>query len=483
MKQRLITIITGIVIILFLFSFYKISKKNIAEITRLESIAQNDISMDNAKDNYKEYCAGCHGDQLEAFADRRWIHGNKPEDLKKAITYGYPDGGMSAYEETFSEQEIDGLVAYILDGIKNVERYNFDNNIKPGEIIKSEVIDFKLEVVMDNMDSPWGMAFLPNGEMLVTEKSGILYKRNKDGSRIEINGLPEINSRGQGGLMDIELHPDFDRNNILYLSFSKPKNIDGRELYTTAILKARLNNNSLVDQQIIFEALPYFPTNHHYGNRMVFDENGYMFFSVGERGRRDTNPQYLNNHGGKIHRIKDDGSIPEDNPFVDEPGAMGSIYSYGHRNPQGLIIDKKTGTIWEHEHGPKGGDELNIIEKGKNYGWPVISYGINYNGTPFTDITEKEGMEQPITYWVPSIAPCGMTQVTGNKYKGWEGDLLIGSLRFKYLNRCKIEGNKVVKQEMLLKNIGRLRDVEMGDDGYIYVSVERPGIIYRIVPI
>lgn len=441
------------------------------------------IQTSTAKENYAKYCAGCHGNQMDAFVDRKWIHGNSEDDLFKAIKFGYPDDGMSSFDTTFSDKEVNDLVAYIQDGIKNVDKYNFEAKFDADQVFESELFNYKLEKVMDGLDSPWGMAFLDNGDMLVTEKSGILYLKPKGKEAIKIDGVPKVQDRGQGGLLDIQLHPDFNKNRILYLSYSKPKMFGNKELVTTAVLKAKLENNKLVEQEIIFEAEPYLPTHHHYGSRLEFDKQGYLYFSVGERGRRDENPQTLSNDCGKIHRINDDGSVPDDNPFVNTKGAEASIWSYGHRNPQGVSMHPVTGQIWTHEHGPRGGDEINIVEAGKNYGWPVISYGINYNGTTFTDITEKEGMEQPLLYWIPSIAPCGSAFVTGDKYKGWEGDFLVGSLRFQYLDRCKIEDNNVVHQEMLLKNVGRLRSVEMGTDGYIYVGVERPGVIYRIIPV
>lgn len=252
---------------------------------------------------------------------------------------------------------------------------------------------------------------------------------------------------------------------------------------TTAIMRAKLEGNRLTQQEDIFVAAPYLPTRHHYGSRLQFRTDGYLYFSVGGRGRREDNPQSLDNHCVKIHRITDDGGIPEDNPFAGQEGAMASIYSYGHRNPQGVTIHPETDDIWAHEHGPRGGDELNCIQKGLNYGWPVISCGINYNGTTFTNKTEMEDMEQPVIYWVPSIAPSGMAFVSGDRYPGWEGSLLVGSLRFKYVNLCRMEGNKVVEEEKLLKNIGRVRDVRLGPDGFIYVAVETPGYIFRLVPI
>lgn len=233
----------------------------------------------------------------------------------------------------------------------------------------------------------------------------------------------------------------------------------------------------------IFQALPYSDKDYHYGSRIEFDRDGYLYFSVGDRGARDENPQNLYNHGGKIHRINDDGSIPSDNPFIDSSGAMPSIYSYGHRNPQGIALHHETGEIWSHEHGPMGGDEINIIKKGRNYGWPVITYGINYDGTIITEDTAMDGMEQPILYWTPSIAPCGMAFVEGNVYPEWKGNLLVGSLSYTYLARCELEGNKVIHQEKLLDGIARIRNVKMGPDGYIYVATESPGKILKIIPV
>jgi aldose sugar dehydrogenase len=229
-------------------------------------------------------------------------------------------------------------------------------------------------------------------------------------------------------------------------------------------------------------SLPYTKTKHHFGSRIVFDKNGYLFFSVGERGMEKEFPQSTENDNGKIHRLNDDGTIPKDNPFVNDSKNRGSIYSYGHRNPQGLTLNKETGEIWEHEHGPRGGDEVNIIKKNANFGWPVISYGINYDGKPITNISKKEGMEQPEIYWIPSIAPSGMTFVNSDKYPAWKGSLMVGSLRFNYLNRCIVKNNKIIGQEKLLINVGRMRNVEMGSDGYLYVSIENPGTVFRLRP-
>jgi glucose/arabinose dehydrogenase len=419
-----------------------------------------------------------------AFTDRDWEYGDSPEALYETIADGRggSDAAMPAFGTAFSEKEIRELVQYIRYGIENVGRYDFPEKAKVTGTFEGEDFSFTLETVVEGMESPWGMAFLPNGDMLVTDKSGELW-RVRNGERTRISGVPDVLYRGQGGLLDIELHPDFSENGWLYLSYSIFKS-EGREtISSTAVSRFRLQHDELMEEQLIFEALPYSDTRHHYGSRLEFDSGEYLYITVGDRGSREVNPQNLSLYPGKVHRIHDDGRIPEDHPFVDQPDAVKSIYSYGHRNPQGMVKHPETGDMWSHEHGPKGGDEINIIRPGINYGWPVISYGINYNGTIFTELTAKEGMEQPLHYWVPSIAPCGMVFVEGDHYPGWEGHLLVGSLKYEYLNLCKIEGRRVVSEEMLLKNIGRLRNVKQAPNGYIYVAVEEPGRIYRIIPI
>ncbi|RRN76411.1 PQQ-dependent sugar dehydrogenase, partial [Pseudoxanthomonas sp. SGD-10] len=332
--------------------------------------------------------------------------------------------------------------------------------------------------------TPWSIAFIPNGDILVTDRSGTLTRVAKNGKAETVTGVPKVLARGQGGLMDVITHPNFDKNQTIYLSYSKIKEGEGRTLATTAVMRAKLVGSKLTEQTDIFVAEPYLPTQHHYGGKLTFGKDGYLYLSVGDRGRQNDNPQNLTkNSSGKIHRIKEDGTPVESNPFFKDQNIPSSIYSYGHRNPQGLAFNPATGVLWSHEHGPRGGDELNIIKPKANYGWPVISSGINYNGTTFTNITEKAGMEQPQKYWIPSIAPSGMAFVSSSVYKGWENNLMIGSLRFEYLNRCEIKNDKVVHEEILFKNIGRLRDVRLSPDGYLYIAVENPGRVFKLVPI
>lgn len=438
-----------------------------------------DNEHEKAAVHYADYCAGCHGQQLAAFVDRKWKHGDSPEEIFTSIKEGLPENGMPSFAATFSDEEIQGLVSYIKEGIEKIDQYSFEQESLP-DTIRSEELSLTLDTIVSGLDIIWGMAFLPDGGMLVTEKTGNLYRITAEKKLQRIEGAPEVVAEGQGGMLDVALHPDFGQNKVIYLSYSADK---GEGLSTTAIMRAELDGNRLSNKNIIFEAEPFLETRHHYGSRFAFDNEGLLYFSVGDRGQhKDELPQLLDNHVGKIHRIKDDGSIPDDNPFVNKEGAIPSIYSYGHRNPQGLTTHPQTDDIWQHEHGPKGGDELHNIEKTNNYGWPVITYGIDYDGTLISEETEQEDLEQPLHYWVPSIAPSGMAFVSGDRYKGWEGDLLIGSLRFQFLNRSKMDGNEVAGEEKLLQNIGRVRDVKMGPDGFIYVSVEDPGSIYKLVP-
>ncbi|TWO32566.1 PQQ-dependent sugar dehydrogenase [Seonamhaeicola sediminis] len=338
--------------------------------------------------------------------------------------------------------------------------------------------NYTTEAVVLDLSIPWGMTFLPDESMLITEKTGNLI-HFKDGQKINIEGVPDIYVRGQGGFMDINLHPDYTNNGWIYMTYASTEG-DGDGGNTT-LMRAKLSGNQLTDKEILYKAEPNSKKGQHWGSRIAFDNQGYLYFSVGDRGNRDVNPQDITRDCGKIYRLNDDGSIPQDNPFVNTENAKTAIYSYGHRNPQGMVKNPFTGDIWVNEHGPKGGDEINIIRKGKNFGWPIISYGINYNGTTFTDITEKEGMEQPLFYWVPSIAPSGMAIVSSDIYPNWKGNVLVGSLKFKYLERLILEDNKVIKREKLFEDIGRVRNVVQAPNGYIYVAVENKGIV-KIVP-
>ncbi len=361
----------------------------------------------------------------------------------------------------------------------------FLTSLPAQEIISSEEHRFKIETIASELKNPWGMVKLPDGRFLVTERAGELRLiENGKLHKKPISGVPPVFAVGQGGLLDIKLHPDYANNGWLYLAFSKP----GPKGGLTTVIRAHLQGEALTDLQTIFEPplKEYTNANVHFGGRLEFDQDRYLYFSIGDRGDATTpenNAQKLTNVKGKIHRLHDDGKIPEDNPFAQTTGAVPSIWCYGNRNPQGLRIHPKTGDLWESEHGPKGGDELNRILKGANYGWPLITFGINYNGTPITNKTETPGMESPITHWTPSIAVSGIEFYRGDLFPKWKYNLFAGALAHQKLVRNVIENNQVTHQEILLEKSGRIRDVKCFDDGYLYVIYDQPGKIIRLVPV
>jgi glucose/arabinose dehydrogenase len=355
----------------------------------------------------------------------------------------------------------------------------FPTDLPTSELIRSAKQDFVTQTVVSGLRGPWGMAFLPDGRMLITEKRGTLrIVLNGKLRPNPVQGVPEVVSRGQGGLLDVIAHPDFARNKTIYLSYSTP--MDGGT--NTAVMRAVLDGDRLTDQQVIFTGSPASERGHHFGSRFVFDRDGYLYFTIGDRGRQD-DAQDLRSAAGNVFRILDNGGIPEDNPFFGSETAIPQIWSYGHRNIQGMAVHPVTGEIWAHEHGPRGGDELNIVRKGANYGWPVITYGINYNGSIITNERARPGMEQPEVMWDPSIAPSGLAFVSGDLYPGWTNDAMVGALAFVALYRVEFNADGTeAGQERLLSEIGRVRDVRQGPDGYLYVMVESSGEIVRLLP-
>lgn len=478
MKKILILLLTVVLAFTVLSNFTPVSIKN--NVSKVIPENDDDSLFIQAKQNYSNFCASCHYDDLSWFTARKWKYGSSPKDIAQSIKTGYPDYGMLPYRKALSEKEINGIANYIHQAL-DLGLTEKQNSLGDKDYYSTEKLKIRPDTLITGLNIPWGMAFLPNGDMLVTEREGKLLRFRNGKLLMEIKGLPEIRAIGQGGLMDIRLHPDYKNNAWIYFAYTSQAK-DNSDGWGTAIMRAKLKDGELTDKELLFKAVPDSKTGHHFGCKITFDGKGHVFFGVGERGRSE-NAQDITNDCGKIHRINEDGTIPVDNPFYNTPGARKSIWSYGQRNPQGLIISPFTGDLWESEHAPKGGDELNLIEAGNNYGWPVICFGINYDGTILTPDTAKAGMEQPKTYWIPSIAPCGMTFVTGDKYPGWEGNILIGSLRFRNMERVEIKDRKVIHKETLLYNIGRMRNVEMGPDGYIYVGVEGPGMIIRLVPV
>lgn len=429
---------------------------------------------------FQAHCQSCHGPAAEGFIRREWKMGNSREEIMASITNGNHDAGMSSFSTLLKPEEIASLADYILVRMTDTLGSQFDSL---GSVFTAGKVTVKLDTVVADLKNPWGMVFLPTGDFLLTDRSGMFYRITPDKQKFTISGGPVVKEKGQGGLLDVILHPQFASNNVIYLSYSKPHPKD-TNLSTTAVFRATLKGDVLENGQDIFVAEPYQKTSHHFGCRMAFDTAGYLFVGIGDRGQHlSLLPQNLRTDMGKIHRMYDDGRPVEDNPFFGMDTARATIWTYGHRNMQGLVFHPESKQLWETEHGPKGGDEVNFIEKGKNYGWPVISYGINYDGTVLTPYTEKEGMEQPHIYWLPSIGPCGMTFNTSDRYPAWKGDLLVGSMSFQYLQRCRVESGKIVKQEKVLEGIGRIREIEISPDGYIYIAKELPGYVFKLIPV
>ena len=345
--------------------------------------------------------------------------------------------------------------------------------------IASANTSFEVSEIASGLNHPWGIAFLPDGSALITERSGGLIHMQADGTLSEpITGLPDAVVAGQGGILGLAVHPDFTQTNEVYVCLS----VAGEGGHSSEVHKGELVDGKLTNVSRVFQALPKVDTNFHFGCRVTFDKQGDVFVSLGDRGSYKEQAQETDAHFGKVVRITQDGKAVADNPFIDGPAP--EIYTYGHRNVQGMTMHPETGAIWTHEHGPKGGDEINILSKGDNYGWPTITYGVNYNDTIITDKTEMAGMRQPLIYWDPSIAPSGMTFYSGDAFPDWKGDLFIGSLKFRYLKHLEMDGDTVVAQNNLLEDLDyRIRDVVQGPDGNLYVITDAPdGKVLKIHP-
>ena len=356
-------------------------------------------------------------------------------------------------------------------------------SVASAQTITTQEHAFRVVRLVERLEHPWGLAFLPDGGMLITEREGRLRIVGKD-RKLEpqpVSGLPAIAAQGQGGLLDVALHPRYAENGLVYLSYSAR----GEGGVGTEVARGRLKGNRLEDVQVIFRQQPKGSTGRHFGSRLVFDRKGYLYITLGDRGEQDR-AQKPDDHAGSVIRLHDDGRVPADNPYAGKPGWKPEKYTIGNRNMQGAALHPRTGALWTHEHGPQGGDEINIIRAGANYGWPVITYGANYGtGTRIGEGTHKPGMEQPLHQWVPSIAPSGMAFYEGDRFPRWRGDLFVGALRDQMLVRLKLDGDKVVKEERMLKNaIGRIRDVRSGPDGYLYLLTdESNGVLARLEPV
>lgn len=347
---------------------------------------------------------------------------------------------------------------------------------------KSEDYTFNLTRIASGLEFPWGIDFLPNGDILVTEREGYLNLiKNGTSTPIRISGLPDnIYVAGQGGMLDVVAHPEFKDNNLIYFSYAgRDGNVAGTE-----VARARLDGTQLKNVTKIFAVDMKTSGSAHYGSRLVFDREGKLYITTGDRYNFMDEAQNPNNHLGTVLRLNDDGSVPEDNPFVGMDGHKPEIFTYGHRNAQGIAMRPSEGVIWMHEHGPRGGDEVNILRAGTNYGWPAITYGIDYSGAIISEETHADGMAQPVVFWNPSIAPSGMTFYTGDDFPAWQGNIFLGALAGTHLRRLVLDGDKVVKQEVLLDDLARIRDVTMGNDGHLYILTDNlDGSIFRIDPV
>ena len=475
---------------------------------------------------YTEHCASCHGTDLSggrapSLFNEQWLATMADARLTASIRNGVPGTGMPAFGSQLNDDQIWQLVQHVRlqSGVLRTRpAFVADPS---GVVLKTQKETVKLEVVADGLNTPWGLAFLPDGRMLVTERTvngGTLRIVDKGTVSPPVTGTPKVHVQQDAGMFDVEVHPKYAENGWIYLSYAEllpgytppppapagdpaPGGRGGGRggaaaPSMTTIVRGRINaRNEWVDQQVIYCAPAdlYTPDGIHFGSRFIFDREEHLFFSIGERGVM-RHAQDLSNPIGKIHRVNDDGSVPKDNPFVSTPNAVPTIWSYGHRNPQGLSWDPRSGRLWESEHGPTAGDEINIIERGRNYGWGVVTRG---RQPGITKVSEP-GMIDPIVYYIPTFAPSGISFYSGDRYPGWKtSSLFVGGLAGQALRRLEIEGGTVTGQEVIFDQFGRVRDVVQGPDGYLYLALQyatgagtnfglvapAPGLVVRMIPV
>ncbi len=439
---------------------------------------------------YQTHCASCHGNQCQggsaqSLVDDIWQFGGPPEHIDWNTKKGLPHLGMPAFGDTLTDPQIRQITTYLRGPAKK------ERTVAAPLLKMLHTLDYKInvEVWAKGLEIPWSLAFIDQNTALVTERAGRL--RVIENGRLHskpVAETPTVLAEGQGGLLAVAFAPDYaaEDNQWVYLAYSHGLKIQPngkRAPAMTKVVRGRIHGNQWVDEEILFESPheSYRTTRQHYGTRIVFDAKGDLYFSIGDRGT-GAHAQDLSKPNGKIHRIRRDGSIPRHNPFRRNKTALPSIFSYGNRNPQGLAFHPDTDQLWSTEHGPKGGDELNLIQSGLNYGWPIITYGKNYNGTPITDLVRRKGMEQPVFYWTPSAAVCGIDFYHGELFPKWNNKLLVGSLKYEDVRLLHLENNRVIHEEIILQKAGRVRDVVCGPDGAIYVVLNDPGTILRLSP-
>lgn len=454
------------------------------------------IDKGEANDLYAQHCASCHGKNLEggqssSLLDDEWKYGTTDAQLRNIIREGIPETTMIPWKAVLTEDQIRAMVIYLRERARVTDRQALARRRQPkGGIFTSDLHNFRLEKVVQGEGILWGFDFLPDGSILANQRSGIMWRLPPRGEPVKIEGTPPVwHPGGESGMFDLRLHPHYEDNGWVYISFSDPGGVneEAQEIGMTAVVRGRIQGNRWVDQEVIFRASPeeYTADQHIWGSRIIF-KDGYLYFSVGARVD-SVAPQDLTSAKGKVHRMHDDGRIPEDNPFVQTKGAIKSIWSWGHRNPQGLTVHPDTGEIWSTEHGPRGGDEVNIILKGQNYGWPLATYGMDYDGTMITDKTALEGTVQPLLYWVPSIGPGGIDFYEGDAFPHWKGNLLAGGMWSEGMHRLTIENGRITGDEIIFGDQGRVRNTVYGPDGHVYLSISvgdpRIGAIYKLLPV
>jgi aldose sugar dehydrogenase len=468
---------------------------------------------------YTERCAGCHGvdvagGRAPSLFDDVWTRVKTDDEMARIIADGIPQTEMFPMRDILTEQQIWQLVTYIRMAAGSMKPRPEFVAEPDGLVLSSEKHTFRMDLVARDLETPWGLAFLPDGRILVTERPGRLRVIDKGTLLPPVTGMPKVWERQDAGMFDVEVHPEYEKNGWIYLSYAEPLPYytpppppsEGAAAATgpggrgplppgipsmTVVVRGKINaQNEWVEQEFIYRPDSpdlYTTNNTHFGSRFIFDREGHLFYSIGERGVV-MDAQNLARPTGKIHRVHDDGRVPKDNPFVNRPDALPTIWSYGHRNPQGFAWDPVSGKLWSSEHGPQGGDEINIIERGKNYGWGVITSGVQAG----IEKREAEGMEQPIVYYTPTIAPSGIAFYTGDRFPGWKNNLFVTGLAGQQLRRLEISGDTVTHQEVLFNQFGRARDVVVGPDGYLYVLLQTPGqpmaastpgILARMVPV
>lgn len=455
------------------------------------------VRAQSVEGTWQNHCASCHGKAgkgggagTRSLISDDLFSQDKDRAFFDAIRNGVPDTAMPAYGETMDDARIWGLVVHIRELQARGLRQEQGSPKPEGGVFTSAHHAYRLESVLEKgLVTPWAVDFLPDGRILFTERPGrvrVFVPGTKPELMPPLHGTPAVRDRGQGGMMEVAVHPDYAANGWVYLAFSDPQGEGGRRSMTK-VVRGRIKGDRWTDEKTIFQAAPetYSGSDLHFGCRIAFGPsvNGrrHLYFCIGDRGSREK-AQDLSEPNGKVHRLWDDGRVPDDNPFVATPGALKSVWSYGHRNPQGLTFDLD-GSLWVTEHGPRGGDELNRVERARNYGWPTICFGIDYNDTPFRTPWPREGEDftMPVLRWLPSIAACGLDVARGPMFPSWKGDLLAGGLAGEVLERVRVRGGVLIEREELIHGLGRVRDVACAPDGSIYVALNDPVRVVRLV--